>query len=535
MKQKSAIIALVLICFLGCVDVEDVIAPFIIADDTNGVSIFDETSNGNLVLDTVYYQDSLKFTVTFQDNISIDTSIVSITPLGVEVGDSITNWVFFITEQDTLRGSRFVSRTIREEVPATLPYMPDTYTPTGKYIITLFAIDKANGTQVFRDTFLLEDDITPPVFHDLSLDLEVRDGNLFTCPGFSIPISGGISENTQIRRVGYYLNDGTPLSLDVNNGVMENDTLILSEAFSTSSSSAIRIPDNLNNSLVSVTIFVEDFFRNLTEQTFTVNVDCDTKGPDIQVISTSPEANDENIAFVVTDTQFSLDSVVITDESAIDSIEIYFNLQGDAPALYKTYSFDPPVQAVNLGSIDELIFPDPSTVFTQAGLTYLVTVRAYDTVTLFSNTGNVSDNVDLELIIKQDEPVIIASLDLILNEGDATSQTIQNADTVSTYTFSVAGDLNNEADFINFITADGKAEDDVGIVNLTMRWTLPSARVVTVTNQTFDPTEKVIKLRDYHTNEIAFDATETGTYLLEILLTDSKRTQTFKYTFELID
>lgn len=189
---------------------------------------------------------------------------------------------------------------------------------------------------------------------------------------------------------------------------------------------------------------------------------------------------------------------------------------------------------VNLGTIENLIFPDPANPFTQAGLTYVITVRAYDTVTLFSNTGNVSENADIQLIIKQDEPVNIASLDLILNEGDGTSQTFQNVDTSTVYTISL-DELSTDPNFINFITADGKAEDDVGILNATIQWTLPNAQVITVANQDFDPAEKVIKLRDLHDNEIAFDTNQTGIYLLEILLTDNKRTQTFKYTFELIE
>lgn len=522
MKQKSAIFGFILLCFLGCVDVEDVLSPIIFVDN----------DNGNIVSDTLYYQDTLKFTVNFQDNVSIDTSIVAITRLGADISDSINNWVIFITERDTLRGSRFVTREINQLVPATLPYSPNDYTPVDKYVISLFAIDKAKGVRTFQDTFYLCDDITPPEFHELSLDLETVDDTLFTCPGFTIPISGGASDNTQFRRYGYSFNGGLERSIDANSSNMEFDSLDLTTLFTGPRS--VSIPDTLNNQTVSLTIFAEDFFRNKIEQTFLINVDCDTKGPEIRIVSTTPTISDENEVSVVTDTQFSLDSIVVTDSSAIGLIEIYFGQTGGA-TLYKSYTFPDPPKEVNLGSIDQLLFPDPLNVFTQVGLTYDLTIKAYDTVTFFSPNGNESENISINLIIKQDDPVNIASLDLILNEGDASSQTFKNADTTSVYTISIADDLSSDPNFINRIIPDGKAEDDVGITNITMEWILPDNQVITVADQDFDPTEVVIKLRDFHDNQLIFDSEMQGTYVLQISLSDVKRTQTFKYTFELVD
>ena len=522
MRRTSAIIALIFISFLACVDVEDVLPPFI---DTSAV-------DGNLVPDTVYYQDTIRFSVSFSDNVIVDSTVVAITPLGTDIADSVSNWIIFITENDTLRGSRNVTRNIEERVPAYITAIND-YTPTGKYVISLFAIDKADGVVATSDTFLLCDDVTPPVFDELSVDLEIRNGNLFTCPGFTIPVSGKVSDNTQLRRIGYYFNNETPFSLDVSTGEVEYDTIDLSTSLDGSRS--VVVPDELNNQTLTLTIFAEDIFRNTTEQSFTVEVDCDTKGPDINIVSTSPSLNDENVAYVVTDNQFTIDSLVITDESAIDSVEIYFSLQGSTPVLYKSYSIDPPTPEVLLGDLDNLIFPSQLLPFTQAGLTYVVTIRAYDTVTIFSNTGNVSENIDIELITKEDDPVEIPVIDLILNEGDGTSQTFQNADTASTYTISIANDLNSDPLFINHIIADGKAEDDVGIQNLTMEWINPNNTTIRVTSTDFDPAEAVIKLRDYHDNELAFDDTLTGIYILVIKLTDAKRTTEYRYKFELTD
>ena len=169
----------------ACVEVLDVLAPVIILEVDNPEETFKET---------YYYGDSIKFKVSFRDNSSIVKSEVAITKFGSSITDTTTTWGIYRTEPDTLKGSRFVSRTIAEEVPTVFN---SAYLATGLYVAYLSVEDRGGTVITLQDTFNIQSDITPPVASGIQIDKglqEISPGEYAVCPGLAIPIDSGFLE-----------------------------------------------------------------------------------------------------------------------------------------------------------------------------------------------------------------------------------------------------------------------------------------------------------------------------------------------------
>ena len=504
----------------ACVEIQDILGPTITLSE-----------NDNTIEDRYYYGDSLKFTVNFKDNVAIVKSEVAITKFGSDITDTVNSWGVYVTEPDTLSGSRFVTRVIREEIPTVFK---GEYLDTGFYIAYLSVEDRGGTKQEFSDTFSISSDITPPVIDDVIVNLpQNASGQYEACPNFVVPVSGIVTDNTQLALVGFEV--GTSRIPYITQSTTLEDDEILLENFLTGGRT-IRMPADLPQGATTVKVIAIDVFGNESSSSFEIFNDCDLETPTINITASEPTINRSGFTSIIEGQQFDLTSLEISDNKELDKVEFrLFNESNQVITSYERTSIG--ADNTVFTTADNLLFP--STPFTSGdiGETFTVIVKAFDL------DGNVAEE-SIPLSVERDDLPFISSMDFLLNPGGPRDSTYANATNNATFVVTdiIADALAVDPSYINFILPEGKAEDDVGIESISMVWShVPSGRVLNTvllggaSGTPFiggDSTPSVVKFSDYLSNSsLTFEA-GLGTYRLDIIIEDTNSQRaSFTYDF----
>lgn len=499
--KKLLLLLLMIWGVQSCIPLSDLFPPTIDLTAEDGSQPF---------VETLYYQDSIILNVSYRDNAALKLWRVNIDKM--QAGNLDADWQ--VSEQGVFeRPTRGYESSIRLAIPARLN---DNYLATGDYRLSVIVMDLDSNFASFADTFTIDNDKQLPQFLDLSVLLnrpipaDAPTGTeYYTCPNQPVKFSGWATDNTKLRRIGYSYTGAGDVSYPVRNNVFEYDTVV-ADGYLNDSLSVI-FPESLNGQLITLSLFAEDVFLNRHDTTFNVYLNCDATAPVITFSGLSkPEV--QGVISVVEGTDFTINNLHISDNQALRNVEVYFHDLSTSPQLFDEYVF-------NGTKNDTLItaFTIPSNLL-DLNVSYKLTLTAHDTSTILLPEGNTT-NRSFELQVVEDLAPAISNMDITFHKGTAAADITFNTVLPGT-TLSAGGILGG--DNISYLSIDGKGDDDVGIVQLTLKWRTPSGVVSNVVNRSFNPAEEVLKFNNFYEEGSVFLLTQVGTYSLEVIMTDTK-------------
>ncbi len=327
----------------SCIPIDDVIPPNIDAFSLEENSIY-------------FYKDTISFDVVYTDNVLLDSGVIQISKAPEEVPTE-NDWDTTIV-LNQLQGRR-LERVYSVKVPE--------YKSPGRYIVSITVFDRDGNQNVQTRSFFVQQDQTFPVFSNVTLGLSQRaDGAFEACRSTIVPISGLVTDNLSVNRLGFALSSGQQDAVAV-----LGDSLELSEFFG----SSVLIPsDVVNGTALTLTIFAIDTFQNRVEQDFIINIACDDVLPEIVFVQATPELNTENFTNVAQGGRFSIDSVLVSDNEFLKEATVFFNSQGEALSELYTVSLNT-TSAVDLADSVNLVFeiPDDAPIGQTRDISFIVT------------------------------------------------------------------------------------------------------------------------------------------------------------------
>ncbi len=465
----------------GCIPIEDRIDPLV---------------EGTQVREVYFYNDTIQLSVSFSDNNQLDTGFVSIERLQGQPPSIYPPWSENIGV--SLRGRRL-------DKDFTIAVPP--FVAPGEYTLIISGRDVGGNQVTQTSNFFVQQDNIPPVFHNLAIGLsEGPDGVYQACRSEVIRITGGVSDNLSVVRLGFQL--GT-----VSQGVLSvsADSLSVGDSFG----NQVLVPPGIDNgTLLELTVFAIDTFNNRTEARFNIRVDCDDRPPVIFVGSTSPQADNGRVQ-VVQGMDFRINNAVVTDDRLVANVKVYYNLLGANPVL--RHEISPGTASVNLHEAVDLVFPIP--VETPIGQIFELTILATD------SEGNTSLPFIITVTVVEDGPPVIVVTNTYINGIDTPLS---------------PGTLNRIARRQSF-TLDGKVEEQLALTLFRLAWG-PESEVNQGRGQIseFREFESLpLNLIDYFSaNSFIVPPTAVigSVYVLDIRAVDSRnQTTTLRYRFEVTE
>ena len=499
MKLLTKIFGYFLVLLSACIPLSDAFPP----------SVDVSFPEGDIAVESIYYQDSIILQVFYEDNVALDFWRLRINRL--EVANLNADWVY--QRVDNVPGN---ARGLEERVAVPIPSRTNNeYVSTGDYELDLTIFDLESNSTTFTDTFNIGGDITPPVFQGLSSNLSTElpagapnSADYVACPNLPVEFFGKVSDNTKLRRIGYSYGNLGDDSYPIRTSVFEYDTVEVSPYLNDSLS--IQFPSELNRSVVALNVFAEDVFDNRYDTTFQVYLDCDASPPLFSYSSLSREPVN-GIVEVIEGTDFFINDLSISDNEALRDLQVFLYPLSGSPTIWQEYLFDGRVADT---LFQPFIVPQSELI---VGEDYQLNLLAHDTTTVFLPTGN-EGSLSFQLQVRPDLPPSISSMDFIVNEETPSTEVFLGR--LPGDTITLPGVLTEEP--LSILVPDGKASDELGITTLKMIWHQPNGLSQEVVNRNFSDPPEVIKFLDFFDRTTAFPMEETGLYQLEIIMEDTK-------------
>jgi len=478
-KKLLTVIGLFYLAIYACIPIEDVVPP--------------QIGNFGLEENTIYYyQDTIKFEVVYIDNALLDSIVITVSKSATELStpnDWDTTMIFA-----GVQGRRYE----REEQLV----VPKFKTP-GRYDMNITVFDQGGNNASSTRSFLLQQDITLPVFHDLQISLpQQNDGSYQACRSEIVGIQGGVSDNLSVSRIGFEF--GAQQSDAV---AVSADSLDISNFFG----SSVVVPSNVpNGNSITLTIFAVDTFQNRIEQDFIINIACDDEPPVVNIAKTTPSLNANLATNVAQGARFTIDSLVVSDNEFLRSATIYFNTEGEAlKELYQIpLNTSRPVDLADSVNLVFNIGQDEA-----IGLTRVITIAAVD------SSGNEIPPVEIRFSVIEDVAPVILITNTYINRVETTWSTTE------------ATSLNT-GDVVNF---DGKVEELNRLTNLIALWGEENApnTVINLTEFASLPVN-LAGIQDERTFRVPNNAEIGSVYILSLSAVDSRGQETsVRYRFRI--
>ncbi len=505
----------------ACVDVEDVIDP--------RFQFVTNSENGS-VRESYSYGDSISFEVTFTDNSSIVKSEVAISKVGSAITDTINTWGIYITEDDSLSGSRFVRRTVRKKIPT---LFNGNFLETGRYFLYLSVEDVGGSLITFSDTFNITNDQSAPeiTIDELGLSRD-EDDNYQACAGFVVPIDGYIKDNTQIESLQYrFTREGNSAQFSssrlftLNTTIpVENDSLYLANIFG---NFGVIVPRsisgvNVQSETLLLTVIATDNFGNKSTSTpIPIVVNCDTEIPTIQVLKTTPTLNQELNFNIPVEGSFSIDEIRFADVSGLNSINIELVGSDPNPIQSETIVLEPDITEIDFTDDPRFTVNSGEGIFDNIGDIFTLIITATDS----EDPANVA-TTRITLNTVEDASPTIEVVDLLINPNDQTiDTTFINVTDGAAFNATNVIERAEAIDVVSYLIASGKIQDDIGIGSIEFTWTRPDESISFTT--TLEDTPIVVQLNDLIlVNSFTFPIGMNGDYVLKIKITDTKENTT---------
>ncbi|AZQ63671.1 hypothetical protein EI427_15995 [Flammeovirga pectinis] len=429
--QNVALYILFLTGFISCIALEDDFSPSISSD--------------SFLNDTYYYKDSFQLNITFTDNVLIEEAQVTIGKVDASLDSTDLEFTFdsvFTTQ------ARLLILDSAILIPA--------YVSTGEYFLALRNTD--TGGNIIADTtyFMVGTDTLSPSLSDLTVmsAIEGNQENTAYCRGEYLALSGLISDNIGINKVGvqigtssprYFLADGENITLE---SIVENQ---------------IFISDSLANGVYDLTISMEDVFGNVKTEVQSINVNCDdVPAQFVSYAETNGiEIPSDRVVLMFPGENFSLSSLIFEDEGGLDSMRLEVSYIS-VPSAVGSAGTVVEAPVVNL-ALDGATTVDLATLTTfnfgfnqtgvDAGETIFVNVKVKDQEQTWDNASFFR----FSLVAREDLAPSINITDLIFNE----SKEYIPENTVQELT--LTEDLN--------ISIEGKVDENVGLSSITYTFT----------------------------------------------------------------
>ncbi|GAB4337904.1 MAG: hypothetical protein OHK0038_16410 [Flammeovirgaceae bacterium] len=427
---------------------------------------------------TYFYSDTIKIKAIYTDNSLLDTIGVQIRKQNLLPNEDPWNY-FFVAD---ISGRRY---------DALFEILVPNYKALGNYEIILFAKDGEGNFSSEVNNFTLEGDVRVPVISNLEIGLPKLNDQYVACRSTLIPVvSGTATDNIDIKRIEVSI-DGVVSSKAVS-GSFINIASILAEF-----ANNLKIPPQAaNGSIVNFTISVVDGSGNKASKNFEILIDCDDQAPTLEFVSSEPIIDDLRQVSVIQGTDFEILEIIAQDNSFLDSAFVYFYPSIEEPILIDSVALNT-ANPVNLADVMDLVFSIP--VNDPVG-------KKYDIVLVVTDTTGRSADYKIQLTVLEDKaPSIFVGPTYIRNITTKFSEDV-NAPLIIK-----VGD---------FITFDGRVEEDNEISNFVIKW---GDKVVVDTSNL---STKVLNLSDFNdeTSCIVTRDTPLDTKIvLYISVTDNRR------------
>jgi hypothetical protein len=340
--------------------------------------------------DSVYfYRDTLSVRLSVRDETTLDTLRLRISKNRLNPLDQ-NPWV--LDSIIPLLGGRRYSDTLLLEVPA--------FVNTGSYNVQLTTQDAGSNSVIRNRNFLILSDTLSPRFQDLSLSLEQNpDGTYSTCRGEAFNVSGLVTDNLALTRVGFRVNGSIPSFDQVSGNSFNLADLSFNNALVTPANASDGIP-------VTFTLVAVDTFNNRSTFDFTLIPDCDDLSPEIQLGTTRPNLLEGNEVNITQGGRFRINNLFIEDNRALATASVFFNISQRDPELFSEVDLQGASQ-VNLADSVALLFDIPE--FAPIGQIYELLISATDT------TGLTSLPLSIRLTVVEDDPPSIVLTNTLVN------------------------------------------------------------------------------------------------------------------------
>ncbi len=311
--RKAWLFILGFLLLHACIDIQDKIAPSI---DIGQFKL----------LDQYQYLDTLKVGVILEDNSSIDCVLITIRSVNPLPGGN--NWSY----QEVEKGiqSRVFERLVKIPVPA--------FIVKSQYEFKVENFDADLNSDVFRDTFAIIGDATPPVIDIQGIGLSPlpngAENEFIACRRDRLTIRGTALDNIQLDRIGYTLSGPNirTENFSVAGNINPNEPNSLETIFG----QLIGIPqDALDNKTAPLTLTIKaiDFEGNESNTDFKIFVDCDDQLPTIQIAQSLPAIvpirDTEGRVVLSQGSALTFEDIQVNDNRYIDSAVAYFRINGE--------------------------------------------------------------------------------------------------------------------------------------------------------------------------------------------------------------
>jgi hypothetical protein len=467
MKKIFYLLVAMVMGFMACIPLEDIESP------TVSPNIQDFPLE-----DTYFYSDIIKIKAVYTDNSLLDTVGVQIKKKNLLPNEDPWDYSFIVD----IDGRRYDTLF---EIP-----VPN-YKAIGDYEIILFARDGEGNFSSETNEFALGGDIGAPIIDNLEIGLPKLNGQYIACRSTIVPIiSGTATDNLEINKIEVTIDGGAPSPITVS-GASINIAQVLAPF-----ASNLRIPPNAtNNSIVNFTISVVDGAGNKSSKNFEILVNCDDQAPTLEFVSSEPEIDENRQVSIIQGTDFEILEIIAQDNSFLDSAFVYFYPSTEEPILVDSVELSTS-EVVNLAEVMDLVFSIP--VNDPIG-------KKYDVVVVVTDTTGRSIDYRIELTVLEDKaPSIFVGPTYVRNVTTTFSENINNPVAVK------VGD---------FITFDGRVEEDNEITNFVIKW----GDNVVVDLDEFN--SSTLNLADYNDEQSCIVPRNTPigtTFVLYISVTDSR-------------
>lgn len=395
------------------------------------------------LLDTYWFQDTLKLRTTFVDNEGLDSCFVTLRRQG-SGGSGAT---FFFRRKFVIRSRRFDLR---------FDTLIPNFVVRGTYSLSIDVIDRGQNLRNFSRTIELRGDRKPPILRNVTLDFPTySDPNVadyIACRSQVIRVrTGTASDSLFLSRMEVLINDNLRASENV--ALPANVPLDLPRFFGTRFSIPQDVPDG---TIYTFEIVAKDLEfseppqegPNVARQRFRILVSCDDRPPVISIIQSTPQISAQQVVTVPEGGQFVLQRVNFSDNVGLQQLQM--SLTRILPSILPIATIDRPASPANAltDSLSNRVVPLPANA--AVGQEYDLRLDARDV------TGNFATPVIVRIKIVEDNPPLLIVTNNYLNTNSA----LFSENTASPL-------LVNRGDRI---TLDGRAEDDRQISTLRYVW-----------------------------------------------------------------
>ncbi len=496
--KKRYLFLFLLVSFLGaCIPIEDKFKPFILNFDLE---------------DSYFLQDSILIAATLTDDIGIETVIVSV---GYDDPTAPSAWSKI--DSFSTRGGRVFNLDTFFVVPTRIKQ--------GNYFMTITVRDVGGNLETATENFQILGDARGPVFSEVLIANMPEDelgapsngsdfgGSYLACANQSVFFTGTLTDNLGIAKLEAYY-ENLPDGIE---GLSESRILDNREEVSMENifGDDLKIPLGLtpeDKFLLVLEATDKDGNTSRYEFDLTIDEDCDSEAPIVNVLETFPDIDLElNQASIVQGDTLFVTAVEVTDNKKIRR----FLAKLRTPTAGETVLIDDSVDVEALYVPEVIAVPIPVTA--RPGSDFELILLAGD------DRGNVSEPYSIMIDVLRDTPpeIFVTTATEIAPTGATRS--------LSLSTVTPVGIKENRR-----LRIDGKIKEDIAFKSIKILWGAAGSEEEQVNLSEDDLFG--LSIYDFSTgsNEYLVPDVAVGTVLNLIIEASDNRDQTVKIIYKFI-